>query len=270
MSRRASATPCITWASATSSPPALAAINVALCDAIARGFGVRVCDLIGGCGTTRIPAYASTGFFSDDPDRQLDHMLAEAAGHPYAGAKIKIGRGIKDDVARVRRAREALGPDKLLMVDINGAYTADVALECARAIEPFAIHWIEEPLPPGDLRGYAELRAALADPDRRRRGASHRARLPRPDRRPLHRHRAALDPGRRRPDRGQAHRHPGPGAEPAGGAACLGRRHRARDGLPLHRLAARHAAHRPSAASADARVRHERQCAAYAAPEDSR
>lgn len=137
----------------------LAAINVALWDAIARGFGVRVCDLIGGCGATRIPAYASTGFFSEDPDRQLDHMLEEAAGHPYAGAKIKIGRGVRDDVARVRRAREALGSDKLLMVDINGAYTADVALECAHAIAPFAIHWIEEPLPPGDWRGYAELRA---------------------------------------------------------------------------------------------------------------
>jgi D-galactarolactone cycloisomerase len=137
----------------------LAAINVALFDAIARSFGVRVCDLIGGCGTTRIPAYASTGFFSNDPDRQLSHMLAEAAGHPYAGAKIKIGRGLKSDVERVREAREALGPDKLLMVDINGAYTADIALACARAIEPYDIHWIEEPLPPGDLAGYAELRA---------------------------------------------------------------------------------------------------------------
>jgi D-galactarolactone cycloisomerase len=137
----------------------LAGINVALHDAIARGFGVRVCDLIGGCATTRIPAYASTGFFSDDPERQLHHMLAEAAGHPYAGAKIKIGRGVKSDLARVRLAREALGDDKLLIVDINGAYTPDVALEAARAIEPFGIHWIEEPLPPGDLRGYAELRA---------------------------------------------------------------------------------------------------------------
>ena len=137
----------------------LAAINVALYDAMARGFGVRVCDLIGGCGTTRIPAYASTGFFSDDPDRQLSHMLDEAAGHPYAGAKIKIGRGIGSDVDRVRQAREALGPDKLLIVDINGAYTPDVALECARALQPYDIHWIEEPLPPGDLRGYDELRA---------------------------------------------------------------------------------------------------------------
>jgi D-galactarolactone cycloisomerase len=137
----------------------LAAINVALFDAIARGFGVRVCDLIGGCARTRIPAYASTGFFSDDPNRQLGHMMDEVAAHPYAGTKIKIGRGIASDVARVRQAREAIGPDKLLLVDINGAYTPDVALECARAIEPFGIHWIEEPLPPGDLKGYAELRA---------------------------------------------------------------------------------------------------------------
>jgi D-galactarolactone cycloisomerase len=137
----------------------LSGVNVALFDAIARGFGVRVCDLIGGCRTTRIPAYASTGFFSDDPGRQLSHMLAEAAGHPYVGAKIKIGRGVRSDVDRVREAREALGSDKLLMVDINGAYTVDVALECARAIEPFGIHWIEEPLPPGDFAGYAELRA---------------------------------------------------------------------------------------------------------------
>jgi len=137
----------------------LAAINVALFDTIARGFGVRVCDLIGGCARTRIPAYASTGFFSDDPERQLGHMMDEVVAHPYAGTKIKIGRGIASDVARVRQAREAIGPDKLLLVDINGAYTPDVALECARAIEPFGIHWIEEPLPPGDLRGYAELRA---------------------------------------------------------------------------------------------------------------
>ena len=136
----------------------LAAINVALWDAMARGFGVRVCDLIGGCGATRFPAYASTGFFSGDPDRTFDHMRAEAAAHPSAGAKIKIGRGLASDVARVRRAREMLGPDKLLMVDINGAYTADVALACAHAIAPFGIHWIEEPLPPGDFRGYAELR----------------------------------------------------------------------------------------------------------------
>src|SRR4051794_32617642 len=114
----------------------LAAINVALFDAIARGFGVRVCDLIGGCGTTRIPAYASTGFFSDDPDRQLSHMRAEGAGPPSAGAKIKTGRAIGSDVGGVRQSRAALAPQKLLLVDTNGPYPPDGALACAGAIEP--------------------------------------------------------------------------------------------------------------------------------------
>src|SRR5260221_5535589 len=82
-----------------------------------------------------------------------------------------MGREIKEIVLRVRRAREVLGPDKLLMVDINGAYPADVALECARAIAPYAIHWIQEPLPPGDLRGYAELR--MRSPIRLAAGEAH-------------------------------------------------------------------------------------------------
>jgi hypothetical protein len=246
----------------------LAGINVALWDAMARGFGVRVCDLIGGCGATRFPAYASTGFFSNDPDRQLEHMMAEVAAHPYAGTKIKIGRGIKSDVERVKLAREAIGPDKLLLVDINGAYTADVALECARAIEPFDIHWIEEPLPPGDFRGYAELRArspiALAAGE-----AHHTVR----DFRALIDGRCIdivqpLDPGCRRHHRGQAHRGAGPCAAPAGRAACLGRRRGSRDGLPLPGGAAGDAAHRASAASLDAGIRHERQRVAHQAAQD--
>jgi D-galactarolactone cycloisomerase len=119
----------------------LAGINVALYDAIARGFGVRVCDLIGGCATTRIPAYASTGFFSGDPDRQLDHMLAEAAGHPYAGAKIKMAAASRRRGEGAPRAGRA-GAGQAPMVDINGAYTADVALQCARR-GTYGIHWIE-------------------------------------------------------------------------------------------------------------------------------
>lgn len=52
-----------------------------------------------------------------------------------------------------------MGDDILLMVDYNGSYTVDVALESMRKIEPFNIHWCGEPLPPQDFAGYAELRA---------------------------------------------------------------------------------------------------------------
>jgi len=137
----------------------LSAINLALHDAIGKTHGVRVCDLIGGCAATRLPVYASTGFFSKDPANQLEQQLAVVQAHPYVGAKIKIGRGPKDDAARCRLAREMLGDKALLIVDVNGNYTVDLALASIRAIERYDIHWLEEPLPPGDLTGYAELRA---------------------------------------------------------------------------------------------------------------
>ena len=76
-----------------------------------------------------------------------------------AGVKIKVGVSPKSDVERVRIARRILGDEILLMVDINGNYTPDIALESLRAIAPYGIHWCEEPLPPTDVRGYAELRA---------------------------------------------------------------------------------------------------------------
>ena len=141
---------------------ALSGIDVALLDAQGRTLGVRVCDLLGGCGATRFPVYASTGYFSDDPDNRFEDMLAKAARLGFLGAKIKIGRGPKSDLQRVGIAREILGRDLLLIVDINAAYTADVALESIRAMAPHGLHWVEEPLPPWDLRGYAELRAGEA------------------------------------------------------------------------------------------------------------
>jgi D-galactarolactone cycloisomerase len=137
----------------------LSAINIALYDAIGRTHGVRACDLLGGCATTRLPVYASTGFFSKDPANQLEQQLAAVQARPYPGAKIKIGRSPRDDAARCKLAREMLGDQALLIVDVNGNYTVDLALASIRAIERYDIHWLEEPLPPSDLRGYAELRA---------------------------------------------------------------------------------------------------------------
>jgi len=136
----------------------LAGIDVALLDAAGKTLGLRVCDLLGGCSATRLPVYASTGYFSDDPDNSFENMLQKACKGNFLGAKIKIGRGARSDLERVNIAREILGEDILLIVDMNGAYTVDVALESIRQMAPRNIHWVEEPLPPWDLRGYAELR----------------------------------------------------------------------------------------------------------------
>src|SRR5262245_24598383 len=137
----------------------LSAISVALHDTIGKNLGVPVNDLLGGRSADRIPCYATTGYLTDDPVNDFEAQLAKVDRNLFAGVKIKIGVSPKSDLERVRIARRILGDDILLMVDINGNYTPDVALESLRAIAPFGIHWCEEPLPPTDVRGYAELRA---------------------------------------------------------------------------------------------------------------
>jgi len=132
-------------------------INIAIYDAIGKIHGLPVCKLLGGKGKERIPVYASGGYLTHDPDNQLDAQLERVAGKGFPGAKFKIGINPKSDEERVKRARDVLGDDCLLLVDVNGNYTVDLTLESMRRTAPYGIHYYEEPLPPQDALGYKLL-----------------------------------------------------------------------------------------------------------------
>ena len=138
---------------------ALGAIDIALHDALGKLYGVPVHDLLGGLARDRVPAYASGGYFSNDPAGGLDAQLEALRGTRFPGVKIKIGGGPKEDAERAARTRDAIGPDPLLMVDANGSYTPVEALASMEAVAPYDIHFYEEPLPPADFEGYRHLRA---------------------------------------------------------------------------------------------------------------
>ncbi|MGH6943093.1 MAG: mandelate racemase/muconate lactonizing enzyme family protein [Geminicoccaceae bacterium] len=135
----------------------LGGLEIALFDAMGKTLCVPVCKLLGGRGKARIPVYASDGYITNDPDGQLDAQVERIAGKGFPGAKFKIGLGPRSDEERVRLARKILGDEMLLMVDVNGNYTVDLALESMRRIAPYGIHFYEEPLPPQDVQGYALL-----------------------------------------------------------------------------------------------------------------
>ena len=135
----------------------LAGIDVAAFDAQGKTLGVPVHDLLGGRSAERLPCYATTGYITRDGMAGLERQLAAVDLRRFSGVKIKIGLSPKSDVERVRLARQMLGDAITLMVDVNANYTADIALESARAIAPFNIHWIEEPLPASDIAGHARL-----------------------------------------------------------------------------------------------------------------
>ncbi len=138
---------------------ALGGLDIAAHDALGKAAGLPVCDLIGGRSRQPLAAYATTGYFTEDPQADVAAQLAALDLTMFKGVKIKIGAGVGSDIARVKAAREAIGNKMLPMVDMNGNYTVDVALESLRRIADYDIHWCEEPLAPADIRGYAELRA---------------------------------------------------------------------------------------------------------------
>ena len=55
---------------------------------------------------------------------------------------MKVGAlSMKEDMARVKAVREAVGEDVRLMVDANCAYKAHEALEFSRMIEEYHPYW---------------------------------------------------------------------------------------------------------------------------------
>jgi len=142
----------------------ISGINIAIYDAIGKTLGLPVCKLLGGKGKERIPVYASGGYLTHDPDNQLEAQLERVAGKGFPGAKFKIGISPKSDEERVKLARDILGDDILLLVDVNGNYTLDLTLESMRRTAPYGIHYYEEPLPPQDVEGYRALAARATLP----------------------------------------------------------------------------------------------------------
>jgi len=98
----------------------------------------------------------------------MDALLKQTEGflaRGLPGVKVKIGkRDPAEDEARVRAVRRLIGEKVDLMLDANMAWSADEALERGRRLEPFGLHWYEEPTVPEDVAGHARLVRELSMP----------------------------------------------------------------------------------------------------------
>ena len=147
----------------------LSAVDIALWDLLAKRAGLRLCDLLGRY-RLRVPAYASGGYYyHDDPERDLENLDEEVRRHVglgFGGVKIKIGRlPIRDDLRRVERVLEAVGPGVKVAVDCNHAWPdASSAIRNLRHLDDLGLWWIEEPVLPDRMRASARIAAALTTP----------------------------------------------------------------------------------------------------------
>jgi L-alanine-DL-glutamate epimerase-like enolase superfamily enzyme len=143
---------------------AVSAVDIALWDLKARLLDLPLVSLLG-AATPQVPVYGSGGFTTYDDaqqDRQLRHWTQEL-GIPRVKIKIAESWGGAEmrDLARVARARRAIGDDADLYVDANGGYTRKQAVRMARGFAEEGVTWFEEPVSSDDLAGLAEVRAAV-------------------------------------------------------------------------------------------------------------
>ena len=142
---------------------AMAAIDIGLWDMQAKAAGLSLADLIGR-QRDRVPVYAS-GVNRHLTLAELTEQVSRwmAAGH--SRVKIKVGLpSLDEDVERVAAVRRIIGPGRPLMVDANQLWDLPTARRAAKALSPFDIFWLEEPLPAEDFQAYARLRAAIDIP----------------------------------------------------------------------------------------------------------
>jgi L-alanine-DL-glutamate epimerase-like enolase superfamily enzyme len=163
---------------------AISGIDIALWDLAGKVAKLPVYRLLGACRDW-VEAHASGGFYQ--AGKSIDDLAGEAEGYRargFKGMKMKIGRNPSTqsnlrhlvaeskmcevepeaDIARVAAVRRALGPQAKLMVDVNCAWSPAFAIEMGRALEPYKLYWIEEPVATDDIDGSARVADALATP----------------------------------------------------------------------------------------------------------
>jgi mandelate racemase len=131
---------------------ALAAIDMALWDALARVHSMPLVRLLGGVEKP-MRAYGAVGY---DGVQGCAKAAEEWATRGFTGIKAKIGYPtVHEDLAVVRAMREAAGGDMAIMVDYNQCLTPIEAVERLRVLDDEGLTWVEEPTLAHDYAGHA-------------------------------------------------------------------------------------------------------------------
>jgi L-talarate/galactarate dehydratase len=148
---------------------ALSAIDIALWDIRGKALNQPLWKLLGGA-RQQVPTYASGALRRN---LSLDEVVAAAGRLKEKGFReMKTQLALPGDtsptkeVERMRRVREAIGPDIKLMCDINQRWRVEQAIDIGKRVEDAGVglFWLEDVTAHDDYAGLARVNAALATP----------------------------------------------------------------------------------------------------------
>ena len=143
---------------------AISALDIAIWDILGKSAKQPVYRLLGGRTKQRIPVYASRLYSSELPQLASEAKRYKEEG--YKAMKLRFGWGPTDGAAGmhknvdlVRTVRETVGDGVDVMADAYMGWTLDYAKRMLPLLEQFNLRWLEEPVIPDDIHGYAELKS---------------------------------------------------------------------------------------------------------------
>lgn len=137
---------------------AISGLDTALWDLRGKREGQPIWRLLGG-ESGSAPAYASGNLYSSP--EAVAEGVRRAIARGFRRVKMRVGWNYEYDVAAMRAARAAMGPDNDLMVDGTQRFTVETALDIAPVLQEIGAFWFEEPFAPDELDSFVALRKAL-------------------------------------------------------------------------------------------------------------
>ena len=132
------------------------AFDMALYDLLAKRANMPLYQLLGGQNNRKI--YTDMTISIGPPEKVARDALAfQEAGFP--AIKVKLGTNTRDDVARIKAIREAVGEKYPIRIDANQGWDTITAINTLKALEKYNIEHCEQPIARWNDREMAKVRA---------------------------------------------------------------------------------------------------------------
>jgi L-rhamnonate dehydratase len=140
---------------------AISGAEIALWDIAGKAAGASVSRLLGGVFRKKIRAYASVLFPEDKNDtssvREAGKRLVQKGFTAVKFGWGGFGQEWRSDMALASAARQGVGDDVDLMIDVGLRWDVRTAMQRVRMLEEFRLYWLEAPMPFYPLEAYEEL-----------------------------------------------------------------------------------------------------------------
>jgi len=143
----------------------ISGIDIALWDILGKAAELPIYRLLGGARNSEHQVYAS-----DLSQHSIEATVELAKRHTTNGFRAvkfgwgTLGRRPRQDIAAVEAIREAVGDEVDIMIDIGTAIPLEDAVYLGRGLADYGVYFLEEPLSPDDLEGFARLTAVSPTP----------------------------------------------------------------------------------------------------------